>query len=97
MSNSIVSPTNRQVNTLTKNQRALIDRLMERCPHISPADVHHSYEHYCYARNWHVFIAETPDLYRHLTIVTRCDHDRTAKEKVLAIRAYIASKRGGGL
>jgi hypothetical protein len=95
--NSIApNPSTSQVkNPLTKNQRAVIDRLMDEYPTITPESVRTQYEHYYFSRNWFVCIEHRPDAYHNLFMITRCDHQDTAGIKARAIASYIASKQGG--
>lgn len=95
MTHSTDSTSKTQVTTLTKNQRATIDRLMVKYPAITPESVRYHYEHYHYARNWFVTIEIDPEAYYNVLPITRCDHAHTADIKAKAVRAYIASKQGG--
>jgi len=96
VSNSTPIPISSQVkSTLTRNQRAAIDRLMVKYPTITPQHVRSHYEHYYYARNWFVWIEIEPGQSYPDTTITRCDHAYTAGAKAKAIRAYIAEKLGG--
>ena len=94
MSNNIVSPSSRQVKSLTQKQRATIDALIAN----HPALTYHSVNAYylpSYARSYYVFIDTEPDnKYSGKVIITRCDHKHTAYEKTLAIREYIREKGG---
>jgi hypothetical protein len=92
--NSITpNPSTRQVrSTLTKKQKATIDRLLNECPGITPESVNAFYQN-CYMYGWHIYIETKPAgdySPRELEVITRCDHKYTAKDKALVIRAYIA-------
>lgn len=79
------------VKSLTRNQKALINDLLVKYPHITPASVQYYYDHYNYARNWFVCIEIHPEAYPRFQTITRCDHSHTAQAKVKEIRAYIAA------
>jgi hypothetical protein len=78
---------------LTAKQQTAIDQLLEKYPTIDPTMVRTHYEHFCFARNWFVWIELEPGHYNFDTTITRCDNSWTAAGKARMIREYIAQRK----
>lgn len=77
---------------LTPKQKATIDRVLDTYPGTSAEDAIGEY-YPSYARSYKIYLAVKYKTFTRHILITHCDHEQSARNKVVLIRSYIARRK----